>query len=130
VPDASKAPAARAAGQVPGETEVRGVVRVPRGKTTFTPQNDVAGNLWYWPDIPALTASAFPTEPTITALPFTIEADAQPAPPGGLPKGGVTRISLPNRHLEYAVTWYGIALTLIGVYLAFAISRLRTSPSA
>ena len=46
------------------------------------------------------------------------------------PKGGVTRISLPNRHLEYAVTWYGIALTLIGVYLAFAISRLRASPSA
>lgn len=128
VPDASKAPAARRAGQVPGEIVVRGLVRVPQGKTLFTPQNDVAGNLWYWPDIPALTASAFPPGAAVTAQPFTIEADAEPAPPGGLPKGGVTRISLPNRHLEYAVTWYGIALTLIGVYLAFAISRLQAAP--
>lgn len=128
VPDTSKAAATRMAGQVPGETVIRGVVRVPRGRTLFTPQNDVAGNLWYWPDIPALTASAFPAGATVTALPFTIEADAEPPPPGGLPKGGVTRISLPNRHLEYAVTWYGIALTLIGVYLAFAISRLKASP--
>jgi len=128
VPDASKAPGARRAGQVPGEIVVRGLVRVPQGKTLFTPQNDVAGNLWYWPDIPALTASAFPPDAAVTALPFAIEADAEPSPPGGLPKGGVTRISLPNRHLEYAVTWYGIALTLIGVYLAFAISRLQAAP--
>ena len=128
VPNASKAPAARTAGQVAGEIVVRGVVRVPQGKTLFTPQNDVAGNLWHWPDISALTASAFPPEASFTALPFTIEADAEPPPPGGLPKGGVTRIALPNRHLEYAVTWYGLALTLIGVYLAFAINRLRTPP--
>ena len=40
--------------------------------------------------------------------------------PGGLPRGGVTRLDLPNRHLEYALTWYGLALTLIGVYGAFA----------
>jgi surfeit locus 1 family protein len=60
-------------------------------------------------------------------LPLVIDADGQPEPPGGLPKGGVTRLQLPNRHLEYAVTWYGLALTLIGVYLAFAISRWRAA---
>lgn len=129
VPDASKAPATRAAGQMAGETEVQGVVRLPPEKTLFTPQNDVAGNLWYWADVPALTASAFPPGTAATALPFTIETDAQPMPPGGLPKGGVTRIAMSNRHLEYAVTWYGIALTLIGVYLAFAINRLRALSS-
>ena len=62
--------------------------------------------------------------------PSAIDADAEPEPPGGLPKGGVTRVALPNRHLEYALTWYGLALTLIGVYLAFAISRLRASVRA
>ena len=129
VPDASKAPATRSAGQVAGESQVRGLVRVPQKKTLFTPQNDAAGNLWYWADIPALTASAFPQGSAVSALPFVIEADAQPLPPGGLPKGGVTRIALSNRHLEYAVTWYGIALTLVGVYLAFAINRLRGSPA-
>lgn len=127
VPNAMKAPATRAAGQPSGQTDVSGVVRMPPGKGTFTPQNDVRDNLWYWADIPALTASAFPSSSGVTALPFTVEADARPAPPGGLPRGGVTRIALSNRHLEYAVTWYGIALTLIGVYLAFAAGRLRAA---
>jgi surfeit locus 1 family protein len=127
VPDASKTPSARPAGQIPGETTVAGVLRLQPQKTLFTPENDAARNIWYWADIPALSRSALPAG--VTALPVTIEADANPAPPGGLPKGGVTRITLPNRHLEYAVTWYGLALTLIGVYLAFAINRLRSFPS-
>ncbi len=59
VPDARKDPAGRREGQVAGETEVTGLVRQPHAKGTFTPVNDVAHNLWYWPDVPALQASAF-----------------------------------------------------------------------
>jgi surfeit locus 1 family protein len=127
VPDQRKAPAARAAGQVAGEVEVLGLLRAPAHKGAFTPDNDVARNLWYWPDVPAMTASAFPGA-SVEALPVAIDADAHPAPPGGLPRGGVTRLDLPNRHLEYALTWYGLALTLIGVYAAFAAGRLRQAP--
>ena len=57
--------------------------------------------------------------------PSRLDADARPEPRGGLPRGGVTRLDLPNRHLEYALTWFGLALTLIGVYGVFAASRLR-----
>lgn len=123
VPDARKLPASRAAGQVEGEVEVRGLVRQPQAGA-FTPNNDAAHNLWYWADIPGLTLSAFAAA-KIDTEPFVVEADAVPTPPGGLPQGGVTRLVISNRHLEYAVTWYGLGLTLIGVYLAFAISRLR-----
>jgi surfeit locus 1 family protein len=126
VPDADKTPATRARGQIEGTIEIRGVVRLAPIRTFFAPDNDTAGNLWYWPDLPAMTASAFP-DGSAKALPVFVETDADPAPPGGLPKGGVTRISLPNRHLEYALTWYGLAATLLGVYLAFAISRLRAA---
>jgi cytochrome oxidase assembly protein ShyY1 len=81
----------------------------------------------------AMTASAFPDSPQNGSegpqkpdwFPWVLEADARPEPPGGLPRGGVTRLELPNRHLEYALTWYGLAATLAGVYFAFAISRLR-----
>ena len=31
----------------------------------------------------------------------------------------------PSRHLGYALTWFGFALTLIGVYIAFHVSRKR-----
>ena len=124
VPDARKDPASRREGQVPGETEVTGLIRQPQARRMFTPANDVAHNLWYWPDVAALHASAFGGTGA-EALAFTVDADAKPAPPGGLPAGGVTRLDLPNRHLEYALTWYGLGLTLIGVYSAFAAGRLR-----
>jgi surfeit locus 1 family protein len=124
VPDERKHPASRREGQLPGEVEVTGLVRVPHGTGLFTPANDVAHNLWYWPDAAAMHASAF-ADTAMRGLAFTVDADARPEPPGGLPRGGVTRLDLPNRHLEYALTWYGLALTLIGVYAAFAASRLR-----
>ena len=129
VPDERKAPASRREGQLPGAVEVTGLVRAPHGTGFFTPANDVAHNLWYWPDAAVMHASAF-ADTAMRALAFSVDADARPEPPGGLPRGGVTRLDLPNRHLEYALTWYGLALTLIGVYAAFAASRLRlASPS-
>ena len=115
---------------------MRGLVRLPSATPgLFAAQNDPTHNIWYWPDLAAMTASAFAGGPrkrrggpqAARTLPLVIEADAKPAPPGGLPRGGVTRLDLPNRHLEYALTWYGLAATLVGVYLAFAISRLRAA---
>lgn len=39
------------------------------------------------------------------------------------PKGGRTRIAFSNKHFGYALTWYGLALTLIGVYVALLRQR-------
>jgi surfeit locus 1 family protein len=122
VPDANKAASTRTPGLVAGEIEVRGLLRSYPKRGAFQPENDVAHNLWYWPDVPAMSASAFPR---VAGPAFVIDADRLPAAPGGLPQGGVTRLQLPNRHLEYALTWYGLALTLIAVYLSLAAGRLR-----
>ena len=40
-----------------------------------------------------------------------------------------SKITLSNRHFEYALTWWGLALTLVGVYGAFVWSRLFQSKS-
>ena len=124
VDDAHKHADQHAPGQSAGETEVKGLIRLTAPPGLFTPHNEQARNLWYWPDLADMTGSAFPA-PAPETLPFRLEVDASPPPPGGLPRGGVTRLDLPNRHLQYALTWFALALALIAVYFAFARHRLR-----
>ena len=126
VPARLRDPATRIGGQTSGVTRVTGLIREQGERNTFTPDNDVKGNLWYWRDIPGLTQSAFGTK-LVQVAPIALDAEAKPENPGGWPRGGTTLVKLPNRHLEYAITWYGLGLTLIGVYLAFARGRLRAA---
>jgi surfeit locus 1 family protein len=125
IPARLRDPGARAAGQFAGATTLTGVVRYPGERNSFTPPNDIAKNVWYWRDLPALQASAFP--PTVTFAPVMIDLDANPVPPGGWPRGGSAQAPISNRHLEYAFTWYALAATLIGVFCVFAYGRLTSA---
>ena len=120
VPLDRRLPDTRSAGQVPGQTTVTGLLRMPEQATLFSPENDPARNAWYRRD-PGEIARALKLE---RVAPFTIDADATPNP-GGLPEGGRTRINFRNDHLQYAVTWFGLALALAGVFAAFAWQRLQ-----
>jgi surfeit locus 1 family protein len=61
---------------------------------------------------------------------LAVFVDADDAPNlGGLPVGGVTLIDLPNSHLQYALTWYGLAAVLVVVTAAFLWRRRRLSTS-
>jgi surfeit locus 1 family protein len=127
VPDELKDPAKRREDEPSGEVEIVGLARKPETPGAFTPANDAGKNVWYWRDIPAMVAAAVPGDKT-RAVPFVIDAELEPRPPGGWPRGGVTRLELPNRHLEYALTWYGLAAALLGVFAAFAVTRWRQPP--
>ena len=146
VPDRMKDAATRQQGQVGGRQEITGLLRAPEQPGLFTPDNDPAKNIWFWRDLAGMLGCkgddgsladcrigpnrAVPVplplpEPLPARFQVFLDADASPTNPGGWPQGGATNLSIPNRHLEYALTWYGLALTLIGVYAAFAASRLR-----
>jgi surfeit locus 1 family protein len=58
------------------------------------------------------------------AAPVVIEADSTPNP-GGWPKGGQTVVSFRNQHLSYAVTWFGLAIVLLCVWISYHISKGR-----
>ncbi len=122
VPYDMKDPARRMQGQVAGEVTVTGLARDPllEKPSSMLPDNDLAKNVFYWKDRDAMAASAgLPAGYRL--VPILIDADAAPNP-GGLPIGGVTIVDLPNSHLQYAVTWYGLAAALAGV-LVFALRR-------
>jgi surfeit locus 1 family protein len=120
VPLDRKDAATRKEGQVAGPVNVTGLLRMPEDAGYFAPSNDPEKNAWYRRD-PVEIARALKLE---RAAPFTIDADAA-ANPGGLPQGGSTRVNFSNNHLQYAVTWFGLALALIGVFAAFAWQRIR-----
>jgi surfeit locus 1 family protein len=112
-------PAKRARGQL-GERVMIGVWHIPDAPGFFTPPPDTAHRIWYSRDVAAMAAAAR----VKLAAPVVVEADAAPNP-GGWPKGGQTQVTFRNEHLQYAITWFGLAAALLGVYLAFHISKGR-----
>ena len=108
-----------------GEVAVTGYIRPPDRREWVSAQDDPAGRRFYTFDPAAIGAAlGLPG-----VAPFGLVALApEGAAPGALP---IPARSLPrptNSHLGYAITWYGLALALVGVFIAFARRRLREAP--
>jgi len=114
VPYDNKEPEMRMQGQLTGEQSVTGLARnrLPGKPSWIVPDNDLAKNIFYWKDIDAMASSDGIDASKV--VPFFVDADSTPNPKG-FPIGGVTEIDLPNNHLEYAFTWYGLAAVLVGI---------------
>jgi surfeit locus 1 family protein len=125
IPQERKAPQSRAAGELDGEVSVTGLLRLPpAGKPHwFIPANSPERNYWIYVDVPAMAAAAH----VDGVLPFYVDADATPNP-GGLPVGGQTLLDLPNDHLQYAITWYALAVGLAVIYILFIRRRAQGEP--
>jgi surfeit locus 1 family protein len=101
-------------------TDIIGVMRWPEKSGSFTPGADVKDNVWYARDIKAIAAAKqWPDH-----APFYIEQES-PVPPGGWPKPGKLVVNLPDNHLQYALTWFGMALGLAGLYVFWLVRRRR-----
>jgi surfeit locus 1 family protein len=120
VPKELLAPATRAAANSTDEVQLTGVWRVPDPPGAFTPPPDPTHRVWYARDLAGIAAA----DHLVLVAPVVIEADAA-ANPGGWPKGGRTVVSFRNQHLSYAVTWFGLALGLLGIWFAYHISKGR-----
>lgn len=99
---------------------VTGVLRQGDRPTFVTPANRIAQNLWYSRDVPAMAGQLHASRPVPVYL--MVETPA-PAGPGPIP--APVPADIPNRHLEYALTWFGLAAALIGVYAAMLLRRRR-----
>lgn len=95
------------------EDEIVGQLHWPRETDSFTPAPDLGRNIWFARDVESM-AAALDTEPVlIVAVSHPDQELTTPQPPG---------IDIPNRHLEYALTWFGLAV----VWAAMSIAWLRT----
>ncbi|MFZ0606894.1 MAG: SURF1 family cytochrome oxidase biogenesis protein, partial [Xanthobacteraceae bacterium] len=120
VPEGRQDPKSRPGGQVSGTVDIVGTMRWPDTRHWFTPNDEPSHNLWFSRD-PSAIAAAKGIGPV---APFYVEQESPP-PPGGLPQPGKLVVSLPDNHLQYAITWFGLAAVLAGVTISFAVSSTR-----
>jgi len=122
VPPEHRDPATRAAGQIAGETTVTGLLRITEPNGTLLRSNDPAHDRWYSRDVAAIARA----RGLGTVAPYFIDAE-RAALPAQAPVGGLTVVHFRNAHLQYAITWFALALlTLIGAGLLIRYEwRLR-----
>jgi surfeit locus 1 family protein len=101
----------------PGAVTVTGNLHWPDERDGFTPDNDVAGNTWFAREVPVL-ADHFGTEPVLVIARALAPPEPAVAP---LP---VSTEGIPNDHLNYAITWFSLAVVWMGMTL-FLLWRIR-----
>lgn len=123
VPDELKTPETRLKGQIEGGVKFTGLVRLSLDQKpgAFVPDNVPEQKLFYWKNLAemrlGLDASA-----QQNLIPLFVDAANDDTIKW--PKGGITRIELPNNHLGYAITWFGLALALFGIAAYFIYSTM------
>jgi surfeit locus 1 family protein len=98
---------------------ITGVLRSPDPPNSFSPPN--TPGRWYTRDAAAMAAQLKAAAPA----PLFLMAETATNPEWkGLTPAPVPA-DIPNRHLEYALTWYGLAAALLGVYAALLLKRRK-----
>ncbi|MBQ1542362.1 hypothetical protein C5708_12390 [Caulobacter sp. CCUG 60055] len=100
---------------------VVGVLRTGDKRNFVTPDNPQGAGVWYWRDVAAMSRAlgAGAAPPVFLML-------ERPAPAGFGPTPAPLPADIPNRHLEYALTWFGLAGAMLAVYAAMLWRRFRT----
>ena len=126
VPYDKRDPASREDGQMNQLVNIEGLARAALTQKPgwVVPDNTPEKHVFYWKDLTAMISAARLEDKTV--LPFFVDKTSK-LPDGLLPIAGVTRIDLPNNHLQYLITWYGLALALAGVLLAYVLKSRRNT---
>ncbi len=90
-----------------------GYLRFPEASGALTPREDVAKRLWFVRDVPGMAR----TLNWGSVAPFYIDLEA-PVPSSGIPKPGPLHVRLKDDHLQYAITWFGLAGAML---IAFGV---------
>lgn len=115
----------RLEGQLDGKVTITGLARsmLDEKPSSVVPDNAPDKNQFFWKDLRVMASSTGLDFSDPNLLRFFIDVDDTPNL-AGYPQGGVTLIDLPNNHLQYAVTWYGLAGALC-VVVGFFLFRKK-----
>jgi surfeit locus 1 family protein len=121
VPLPLRNPALRPGSEPAGVVNVVGILRTSDKPGFFTPPPNLPHRVWFVRDVAAIAKR----DQLRLAAPVVLEAVATAG--GSWPRGGQTRVNIPNDHLQYAMTWFLLALALVAVYIAWNRAQGRLS---
>ena len=109
----------RAAGRlVTGEgAKLTGYLRFPEVAGTLTPAENIGKRLWFTRDHIAMARALGWGEGGKMVAPFYIDLES-PVPESGIPKPGPLKVRLKDDHMQYAITWFGLAGVMV---IAFGV---------
>jgi surfeit locus 1 family protein len=120
VPQDLKNPSARQKSlTLPANQVLEGLVRLPEKPGIFTPASNASANEWYLRDPEAFAAYEHIDKSRIAPLVI----DQLTPNPEGLPQVSNGKLHIANNHLQYALTWYALALVLLVMYFLLRRSR-------
>jgi cytochrome oxidase assembly protein ShyY1 len=93
--------------------ELTGYLRFPEKAGVLTPAENITKRLWFTRDHLAMAHMLGWGE----VAPFYIDLEA-PVPESAIPKPGPLEVHLKDDHLQYAITWFGLAGAVV---IAFAV---------
>jgi surfeit locus 1 family protein len=115
VPAEDRERAGRLAGEPRGPVTVTGLLRISEPGGAFLHSNDPARGRWYSRDVAAIGRA----RRLGSLAPYFVDAEAS-GQGGRQPVGGMTIVSFPNNHLQYALTWFALA-----ALAAFGVAAVR-----
>lgn len=123
VPPEAKDAASRPGSLPEGRVEIEAMLRSGgwKGSALFQPDNDPAGNHWIWLDLPAMAELADLERP-VTSL-YAVALPQPAADAEALPLPTEARVEIRNDHLEYALTWFSLAVALAVIYVLVGLRR-------
>jgi surfeit locus 1 family protein len=103
-----------------GRVSITGALRWPEERGLFAPQDDPGRNLWFVRDHIAMARAKGWGD----VAPFYVELET-PTGNSDMPRAGRLKVSLRNDHLQYALTWFGLAIVLVLAFGFWVRSQLR-----
>lgn len=100
-----------------GLVETVGVLRRGGRPNRWVPDNDPGSGQWFFVDVARMAAHAGLAD--ARPLYAVLMRDGREGYPVAAPALG----EIPNRHLGYALTWFGLALVLAVVYVVYHLRR-------
>jgi len=106
-------------GRIAGRVTITGLLRITEKDGGFLRRNDPQANRWYSRDVQAIAAK----RSLSNAAPYFIDAEASDTKDA--PVGGLTVVTFSDSHMAYALTWYSLALIVLGGGAFFAREEWR-----